>query len=212
MIIVWFWYWYCHCEISRSCPLSIAFFRCRHRKVDEMWFDLILVLYRWLLTRSTEWAQNKRLAASISWGLDVHPGVVATQLTISKFLWNPPSSCAARQPPAFEQLEYCWPWLWYPLSTLYFLNSWGSQQSKKRIITGAGLVRPGKNYHAVRKVEFNRRTSENPYEISPVEAPLKSAVWRSKFVIFHTCTTFFFEIFWLRSVGLAVLVHFHNVW
>jgi hypothetical protein len=49
--------------------------------------------------------------------LAVHPGVgatrgaltSATQLTISKFLRNPPSSCAARQPPAFEQLEYCRP-------------------------------------------------------------------------------------------------------
>ena len=41
--------------------------------------------------------------------LAVNPGVGATQLTISKSLRNPPSSCAARQPPAFEQLEYCWP-------------------------------------------------------------------------------------------------------
>jgi hypothetical protein len=42
--------------------------------------------------------------------LAVHPGFGATQLTISKSLRNPPSSCAARHPPAFEQLEYCWPW------------------------------------------------------------------------------------------------------
>ena len=35
------------------------------------------------------------------------------------------------------------------------------------------------------------RTSENPYVIAPIEAPLKSAAWRSKFVIFYTCTTFF---------------------
>ena len=69
------------------------------------------------------------------------------------------------------------------------------QQSKERIITGAGLARPGKNYHAVRKVEFNWRTSENPYVIAHIEAQLKSAGWRSKFVIFYTstrtCTTFF---------------------
>jgi hypothetical protein len=39
--------------------------------------------------------------------IPVHPGVGATQLTISKSLRGPPSSCAARQPPAFEQLEYC---------------------------------------------------------------------------------------------------------
>ena len=31
------------------------------------------------------------------------------------------------------------------------------------------------------------------YVIAPVEAPLKSAVWRSKIVIFHTCTTFFWN-------------------
>jgi hypothetical protein len=42
--------------------------------------------------------------------LAVHSGVAVgvTQLTISKFLWNPPStpSTAARHPPDFEQLEY----------------------------------------------------------------------------------------------------------
>jgi hypothetical protein len=42
--------------------------------------------------------------------LAVHPGVGVAQLTIRKFLENPPSSWAARHPPAFEQLEYCWPW------------------------------------------------------------------------------------------------------
>ena len=42
--------------------------------------------------------------------LAVHPGVGVAQLTISKFLRNPRGSCAAPQPPAFEQLEYCWPW------------------------------------------------------------------------------------------------------
>ena len=79
--------------------------------------------------------------------------------------------------------------LWNPLSTLYFLDRWGSQQSKERIITGAGLVQPGKSYHAVRTDEFNWQTSENSYVIASIEAPLKSAVWRSKFVIFHTCIT-----------------------
>jgi hypothetical protein len=39
--------------------------------------------------------------------LAVHPGVDVTKLTISEFLRNPPSSFAARQPLAFEQLEYC---------------------------------------------------------------------------------------------------------
>ena len=55
--------------------------------------------------------------------LDVHPGVDVTQLTISKFLRNPPSSCAAWHPPAFEQLEYCWPWnIVEPLSTPFTEN------------------------------------------------------------------------------------------
>ena len=36
--------WNCCCdwgfpEISRSWPLSTAFFSCRHRKIDEKWFD-----------------------------------------------------------------------------------------------------------------------------------------------------------------------------
>jgi hypothetical protein len=39
--------------------------------------------------------------------------------------------------------------LYYLLSTLYFLDSWGSQQSKERIITGDGPVKPNKSYHAV---------------------------------------------------------------
>ena len=78
----------------------------------------------------------------------------------------------------------------YHLSTLYFLDSWEPQQSKERIITGAGPVEHGKNYHAVRTAEISWRTSENPYVIAPIEAPLKSAAWRSKIVIFHTCTTF----------------------
>ena len=83
--------------------------------------------------------------------------------------------------------------LWNPLSTLYFLDSWEPQQSKERIITGAGPVEHGKNYHAARTAEISWRTSENPYVIAPIEAPLKSAVWRSKIVIFHTCTTFFWN-------------------
>ena len=102
--------------------------------------------------------------------------------------------------------------LYYALSTLYFLDSWGSQQSKERIITGAGPGQPGKSCLTVRTVEFNWRTSENPYVISSIEAPLKSDGWRSKFVIFHTCTTFFCENFLSHCVGLAVLVHFHPVW
>jgi hypothetical protein len=54
-------------EISRSWPLSTTFFSCRHRKYDETRFDLILYMYPW--TGSAEWAQNKRLAASISWNI-----------------------------------------------------------------------------------------------------------------------------------------------
>ena len=83
--------------------------------------------------------------------------------------------------------------LWNPLSTLYFLNSWKPQHSKERIKTGAGPGQPGKNYLTVRTAETNWRTSENPNVTAPIEAPLKSAVWRSKIVIFHTCTTFFWN-------------------
>jgi hypothetical protein len=42
---------------------------------------------------------------SLENALAVHPGVGVTQLTISKFIRNPPSCCAARHPPAFGQLE-----------------------------------------------------------------------------------------------------------
>jgi hypothetical protein len=126
--------------------------------------------------------------------LAVHPGVGVTQLTIySKFLRNPPSSCAARHPPAFEQLEYCRPWniVIRPIDPRYSSDSWGSQQSKERIITNADLVQPGKSYLAVPTAKFNWWTSENSYVIASIKAPLKSAAWRSKFVIFHTCATFF---------------------
>jgi hypothetical protein len=68
-----------------------------------------------------------------------------------------------------------------------------------RVITGAGLARAGKNYHAFRTGEFNCRTSENSYVIASIEAPLKSAAWRSKFVICQSCATFF-EIFLFDSV------------
>jgi hypothetical protein len=129
--------------------------------------------------------------------LTAHPGVDFTQLTISKLSRNPPSSCVARQPPAFEQLEYCWPQnIVIPTidpTAVYFLDSWGSQQSKERIITGAGLGQPRKSYLTVRTAETNWRISENPYSIAPIEAPLKSAAWRSKLLIFHTRPTFFWN-------------------
>jgi hypothetical protein len=68
--------------------------------------------------------------------LIVHSGVDVTQLTISKFLRNPPSICAAWQPPAFEQLEYCWPWnIGLPPIDPILSGSWGYQPSKERIIT-----------------------------------------------------------------------------
>jgi hypothetical protein len=95
----------------------------------------------------------------------------------------------------------------YHLSTLYFLDSWGSQQSKERIITGAGLAQPRKSYHAVRTGEFNRQTSKNPYVIASIEAPSKSAGWRSKFVISHTCATLFWN-FLIALCRFGVLVTF----
>jgi hypothetical protein len=149
--------------------------------------------------------------------LAVHPGVGATQLTISKSLRNPPSSCAARHPPAYEQLEYWRPWniVWRHIDPILFgqlrLPAVEKAHNNGCWPCATYLV---KNYHTVRKVDFNRWTSENPKVIAPIEAPLKSADCRSKFVIFHTCTTFFFEIFLLRTVDLSVLVHFHptGIW
>jgi hypothetical protein len=76
---------------------------------------------------------------------------------------------------------------------------------------GAGLAQPGKNYRAVRTGEFNWQSSETPSVIASIKGQLKSGVWRSKFVIFHICATFFFEILLLHCVGLAVLEHFHHV-
>ena len=163
---------------------------------------------------------NKPLAVSISWEISCTIILVSVspnwrlRIIDSKLLRNPPSSCAARHPPGLllNNLNIVDPEiLWGPLSTLYFLENWGSQQSEERIITGAGLVQPGESYRAVRTGEFNRRTSENPFVIASIEAPLKSVVGRPKFVIFHTCTTFL-EILSLYCVGLVVLVHLHPVW
>jgi hypothetical protein len=107
--------------------------------------------------------------------------------------------------------------LWNPLSTLYFLDSWGSLQSKEGIITGADPGQPSKSHLTVRTAETNWRTSEHLYVIAPIGAPLKSAAWRSKFVIFHTCPTFFwiFLVAFCRFCGLGpfppcLIGGFHN--
>ena len=125
--------------------------------------------------------------------LALHLGVGVAQLTISKFLRNPRGSFAARHPPAFEQLEYCWPWNIVRPYRLYryFLDSWGSQQSKERVIAGAGPAQAGKSYLIVRTGEFNWRTLENHYVIASIEAPLKSGGWWTKFVILQSCAIFF---------------------
>ena len=95
-------------EISRSWPLSIAFFI----KISKNWSK---VIQPWYPTGSSR--PELPDASKISCWLDqfsgklaIHPGVGVAQLTISKFLRNPPSSCPARHPPAFGQLEYCWLW------------------------------------------------------------------------------------------------------
>ena len=54
-----------------------------------------------------------------------------------------------------------------------------------------GIVQPGKSYRAVRTGGINWWTSENPYVIASIEAPLKSAGWPSKFVIFILAQHFF---------------------
>ena len=95
-------------EISRSWPLSTAFFYQDTEKLMKSGST-------WYSTGSF-WPDLPNGRKTSGWlhqfpgKLAVHPSVGATQLTISKSLRNPPSSCAARHPPAFEQLEYCWPW------------------------------------------------------------------------------------------------------
>ena len=89
-----------------------------------------------------------------------------------------------------KTLKYCdTPYRLHTFWTAEALSTGKSEQ-----ITGAGLGQPGKSYHAVPTGEFNWRTSGNPCVIAFIEAPLKSRVWRSKFVIFHTCPIFFLKI------------------
>jgi hypothetical protein len=109
-------------QISRSWPLSIAFFSCRHRKIDEKWFDLILYRSFWPHLPNHPGREISGWLHQFPGKLAVHLGVDVTQLTISKFLRNPPSSCVARHPTAFEQLEYCWPWNMVepPIDTVLF--------------------------------------------------------------------------------------------
>ena len=68
---------------------SAAFSSCRHWKVNKKCFDLILSIihgYMQLFSRSAEWKQNKRLAASISWKNTCTSYGRVTRLAISKFL------------------------------------------------------------------------------------------------------------------------------
>jgi hypothetical protein len=57
----------------------------------------------------------------------------------------------------------------------FFLTMGGDPSAARVIITGAGLGQPGKSYLTVRTAETTWRTSENPYVIAPIEAPLKRA-------------------------------------
>jgi hypothetical protein len=110
------------------------------------------------------------------------------RLTISKFLQNPPSSWLTQHPPAFEQIEYCWPWniVKPPIDPILF-GQLRLSAVERAYNNGCWACQPGKSYQAVRTGEFNCGTSENPYVIAPIEAPSKSAAWKSKLVIFHTC-------------------------
>ena len=112
-----------------------------------------------LFSRSAEWKQNKRLAASISWKNTCTSYGRVTRLAISKFLHLYGILQPAVQPGwnlLLNNLNIVDPEIfWYLLSTLYFLDSWGFQQSKERIITGAGLAQPGKSYRHDWTGEFN---------------------------------------------------------
>jgi hypothetical protein len=126
--------------------------------------------------------------------LAVYPGVGIAQLTISKFSWNPPSSCAARHPPAFEQLEYYWPWniMGPPIDPIFFgqLRLSAVERSHNK-----GWCPRATWWKLPRRAdgEFNGQTSENHYVISILPQ-------------------FVFEIFLSHCVGLAVLVYLHPVW
>jgi hypothetical protein len=118
VIFLWFWDWYCRCEIvglnrdSSRFPdpgfFPQPFLAVDHEKMTKSGST-------WYSTDSS-WADQPNGRKISGWlhqftgKLAVHPGVGATQLTINTSLRNPPSSCAARHPPAFEQLEYCRPW------------------------------------------------------------------------------------------------------
>ena len=98
--------------IPRSWPLSTAFFSCTRVDTEE----LMKRGSTWYCTGTcSSWADLPNGRKIRGWlhqfpgKLAGHPGVGVTQLMISKFPRNPPSSCAAQQPPACEQLEYCWP-------------------------------------------------------------------------------------------------------
>ena len=90
--------------------------------------------------------------------LAVHPGVGVAQLTITGLANSYGILAAAVQPGThlllnnlnIIELEI----LWGRLSTLYFLDSCGSQQPKERIITGAGLGQTGKSYLTIRTGEI----------------------------------------------------------
>mgnify|MGYP002808686617 CR=1 FL=1 len=102
---------------------------------------------------------NKPLAVSISW--EISCTIILVSVSPNWRLANSYGILPAAVQPGnhllLNNLNIVDPKiLWYHLSTLYFLDSWGSQHSKERIITGAGLRKSLCNF--------------------PIEAPLKSAI------------------------------------
>jgi hypothetical protein len=102
--------------------------------------------------------------------------------------------------------------LWNPLSTLYFLDSCGSQQSKDCIITGAGPGQPGKSYlrpHGRDRLTNLRKSLCN----CPHRSAIEKCCMAIKIRDFSYLCSFFFEIFLFRCAGLVILhvVHLHPV-
>jgi hypothetical protein len=172
VIFTWFWYQYCCYEtaalirdsrrIQDSGPCLQPFLAVDTGKNDEKGFDLILYT-----STGSSWPELPNGREKIGWlhqfpgKLAVHPGVGVAQLSItcSKFLRNPPSCCAARKPPAFEQLEYCWPWntVVPPVDPIIFgqLRLAAVERAQtEHIITSAGLAQAGKSHPAVRTGQF----------------------------------------------------------
>ena len=143
MIFIWFWYRYCCYEI-----VALSRDSCRIPDPGPSLQPFSALDTEKLMKSASTWYSACSSWADLPIGrkirgwlyqfpgkLALHPGVGVAQLMISKFLWNPPSSCTARPAPLIhachpQKVPYI---LGDTSPTLYLVDSSGEELSNERI-------------------------------------------------------------------------------